>query len=145
MATASPTTLPTISVETDFTDVVTITFDTPATGNIISVSADLESSSVILSNTLTTVIITGRYGSGIFDNKSIKHITRGSSDRLEQYEVALNFSELVSTRQVFDFSPDPRNSITVTYTIKTNEGDLVVEKTIENDYSSDRDSLREFI
>lgn len=145
MATASPTTLPTDSVEIDFTDVITITFDTPATGNIISVSADLDSSTVTISNTATTVTVTGRYGLGIFDNKSIKHITRGSSDKLEQYEVALDFNELDSTRQVFDYSPDPRNSITITYTIKTTEGDLEITKDIENDYSSGRDSLTEFI
>jgi hypothetical protein len=145
MATASPTTLPITAVETQFTDVITITFDDVANGNLISVSTSLESPGVTISNTVDTVTITGKYSIDIFDNKSIKHITRGSSNLLEQFKTSLNFNELDSTRQVYDYSADPRNSIVITYTIDTTEGMLQVTKTIQNEYSSGRDALREFV
>lgn len=145
MATASPTTLPITTVETQFTDVITITFDDIANGNLISVSTSLESFGVTISNTVDTVTITGKYGIDIFDNKSIKHITRGSSNLLEQFKTSLNFDELDSTRQVYDYSADPRNNIVITYTIDTTEGMLQVTKTIQNEYSSGRDALREFV
>lgn len=144
MATASPTTLPNVDVEVNFTDVITVTFDDLANGNLISVSADLNDSGVAISNTIDTVTITGKY-INIFDNKSIRHITRGSSDKIEQYQIAQNFSELDASRQVYNFSPDPRNSVIVTYTISTTEGDLTLTKTVFNEYSAGRDALRVFV
>ena len=145
MATASPTTLPNVDVEVNFTDVITVTFDDLANGNLISVSADLNDFGVAISNTINTVTVTGKYSINIFDNKSIRHITRGSSDKIEQYQVAQNFSELDASRQVYNFSPDPRNSVIATYTISTTEGDLTLTKTVFNEYSAGRDALKAFV
>jgi hypothetical protein len=145
MATASPTTLPNVDVEVNFTDVITVTFDDLANGNLISVSADLNDFGVAISNTINTVTVTGKYSINIFDNKSIRHITRGSSDKIEQYQVAQNFNELNASRQVYNFSPDPRNSVIVTYTISTTEGDLTLTKTVFNEYSAGRDALKAFV
>ena len=52
MATLSPSTLPNVDVETNFTDVITITFDDVANGNLVSVSSDLNDSGVSISNTV---------------------------------------------------------------------------------------------
>jgi len=145
MATLSPTTLPNVDVEVNFTDVITVVFDDIANGNLISVSTDFSDSGVTISNTVDTITITGKYSVDIFNNKSIRHITRGSSDKIEQYQVAANFNELDNTRQVFNYSPDPRNNKVVTYTISTSEGDLEITKTVFNEYSSGRDAMKAFI
>jgi hypothetical protein len=145
MATLSPTTLPNVDVEVNFTDVITVTFDDVSNGNLISVSSDLNDSGVSISNTIDTITVTGKYSINIFDNKSIRHITRGSSDKIEQFQVAQNFNELDSTRQVYNFSPDPRNSVVVTFTISTTEGDSTITKTVFNEYSAGRDAMKAYI
>jgi hypothetical protein len=146
MPTPSKTEFDEVFVETEFSDSVSITFDDLILGEITDVVSSILEDSINITFTTDTVSISGKYTLELFDQHVLKYITRGSSNRFETERITDDFSKIdANTEQIFDYSPDSRNMITITYTIETTEGDVEVTQDVFNNYSIGRDQLEEYI
>jgi hypothetical protein len=141
MSTISKTEFIDVFVEAVFTDSASITFDLP-TDNITNVIPSIEFESININFTTTTVTVSGKYDLEVFDQVAIKYIERGSSDIIQTPIIVDNFEIIdANTNQVFDYQPDNRNLIVISYNIITTDTNFVVTQNVFNNYSIGRDKL----
>jgi hypothetical protein len=148
MPTLAPSQLNPVNVNTNFTDSVNVVFTGPEEEPraVLSVVKNFTDDFITTSFTDTSVTVAGKYSSSTFNESFLKHITRGSTDKVEQPQTATRFEDVDPiSRQVFNFSPDKRNVIEASYTVITTEGNVELTQTVFNNYSPGRDSLRGYI
>lgn len=153
-------TLPQILETAAFSDTITLTIPAPDPTEVppppapptivkIAVTADREDVGVTVQTSFSsssgTVTIGGKYSS-VFPNRIVVSVARGSSDLLEEPRVDKEYVPMQG-RDVISVTPDPRQSITVTYTVSTTLSNGTTEtqaftKIVEQDYTSTADYIK---
>ena len=154
----TPSVLPTIFVETQFTDSIVameesidtegITYSNLA--NVIVVTSNpqvLTNVNVSLTQANVGIVtISGAFSLDLFPGTQIKYITRGKSDLEEEAVVVSSFGQIPNGKQVFDYSAPTTSSIDVTFTLTSNTNlTAQIIKTIEYNYDIGRLKLLEYI
>jgi hypothetical protein len=123
-----------------------VTLESEMSETISSVTSDFLNEFVNISFSGTSLTVSGAYPTIMFGLNKVSHITRGSSDNYEKAEESPTFDMPKETRQVISYEPDPRSMRTVTYTITSNLGTpYTITQDVWNNYSTGRDTLKEFI
>lgn len=154
----SPEVLPTIFVETQFTDTIVVEEETTdPEGNVIVVSsnvASVSSSPTPLTNVnismaqanVGIITISGAFSLDLFPGTQIKYITRGKSDLQEPAVIVSSFGQIPAGKQVFDYSAPTTPRIDVVFTLTSNTGlSATITKTVEYNYDMGRIRLLEYI
>ena len=154
----TPDVLPTIFVETQFTDTIIVEEETTdPEGNVVIVSSNVVSVnssptpltnvnvSMMFANT-GNVTISGAFAMDLFPGTQIKYITRGKSDLQEQAVIVSSFGQIPAGKQVFDYSAPTTPRIDVVFTLTSNTGlSATITKTVEYNYDTGRIRLLEYI
>jgi hypothetical protein len=125
------TEIPRVKRKSTFSRTVTVTAGESETINSISVVLQGEEEpdvNIIAGNTSFT--ISGVYRKGFSD--SAKYITDGSSDLLETPVSLTDIDNIPSGKELFEYFPDTKTSITKTYSVSVNYNNLETGNTTEN-------------
>jgi hypothetical protein len=153
----TPDKLPTIFVETQFSDTINVMEEmageegtTLNVSNVIAVTSSPEVlTNVNVSYTQADMGIVTIYGSfslDLFPGTEIKYITRGKSDLEEKPVTVGTFGQIPKGKQVFNYSSPTTQSIDVIFTLTSNTNvSAQIIKTIEYNYDIGRLKLLEYI
>jgi hypothetical protein len=154
----TPEVLPTIFVETQFTDTIvameeSVDFEGNTYSNLANVIM-VTSNPQPLTNinvsfaqaNVGIVTISGAFSLDLFPETQIKYITRGKSDLEEKSVTVSSFNQIPAGKQVFDYSAPTTSSVDVTFTLTSNNNFTTqITKTIEYNYDIGRLKLLEYI
>lgn len=100
------------------------------------------------------VDLSGTHEYALFDQISIKSITRGSSDLIEEPSEDTSFNDIDPVeQQVFNYQPDPRPTITITITVyfditlgvSMSSDSLQFTQVVTNNYDDIAETLLQYI
>jgi len=123
--------IPRVKRKSTFSRTVNIAAGESESINSISVSLQGEIEpdiNIVTGNTSFTIF--GVYRKGFFD--SAKYITDGSSDLLETPVSLTDIDNIPSDKELFEYLPDTKTSITKTYSISVNYNNYETGNTTEN-------------
>jgi hypothetical protein len=154
MASITPTTLPTVYVETPTSDSLTVSGDGDIA--IVSVSASpFLPQGISVSFSGATISISGSYPVGLFDSLAIRTIERQKSDKSSEVLTYTSFDDIPGNRQVFSYKSPSQPRVTITYTVTASETDaetmeevihtFTVTKDIEFNYDIGKNILGKYI
>lgn len=115
----SGTVLGTDNIYTVLNLAVNVTFIPTDTETLdhVTISADLSDSGVNLNDGSSGVTITGQYTMDLFPGLQIKYVPTGGTDKFDVVQIKNNTNDVPPNQEVFDVSPDPNATRTVTYTV----------------------------
>jgi len=157
MLTLTPDKLPTIFVETQFSDTIIVMEEMSGEdGPTLNLSNVVTVTSVpqVLTNVHVSyaeantgnITIYGAFSLDLFPGTEIKYITRGKSDLEEKAVTVGAFGQIPKGKQVFYYSAPTTPTIDVVFTLTSNTNVTAqITKTVEYNYDIGRLKLLEYI